>query len=138
MNYDKNTLYTEALEACDLAYAPYSNIAVGAVALLETGEVVAASNYENCSSPVCICAEHSLVTTLNNIRNGVKIVAIAIAAKYKGAQIDITPCGKCRQVLLECANRQESVIAVYFRYEGSLSVSSSHKLLPYSFDLSLG
>ncbi len=136
MSYDKDSLYNKALDACQLAYAPYSNIAVGAVALLENGEVVSAANYENCSSPVCLCAEHSLVSTLNNIKNGIKIVSIAIAAKYNGECIDITPCGKCRQVLVECDNRQKSHITIHFKYNNILCSRSAHELLPYSFDLS--
>ncbi len=134
MNYDKDSLYSEAITACDLAYAPYSNVAVGAVALLESGELVSAGNYENCSSPVCICAEHSLICTLNNIKNGVKIVAISVAAKYNKQLIDIAPCGKCRQVLTECSNRQKSPIMVCFSHEGKLLSVSAGELMPYAFD----
>ncbi|MEG1935183.1 MAG: cytidine deaminase, partial [Rikenellaceae bacterium] len=62
--YDKE-LYEKALEACELSHAPYSMIMVGAAALLEDGTVVKGANFENIASPTCICAEQSLICTLN-------------------------------------------------------------------------
>lgn len=50
-------LMLAAREAAAKAYAPYSKFRVGAAALLDNGEVVAASNQENAAYPSGLCAE---------------------------------------------------------------------------------
>ncbi len=133
----REELYNRALEACALSYAPYSNVNVGAVALLDGGDIVSSANYENCSSPISICAEQALLCTLNSQHHGEKVEAIAVAAIYKGTAIDITPCGKCRQALLEFANNQKSDIEIVFSFDKQLHSTSTYDLLPFSFNLSL-
>ena len=54
-------LLNEARLVTEQAYAPYSNFHVGAVAILDNGEIVAGTNQENASYPVGICAERVLL-----------------------------------------------------------------------------
>lgn len=127
-------LYDKAINACDLSYAPYSTINVGAVALLEDQTIVCGANCENIASPACICAEQSLVGILNSLHHDKKIVAIAVAAKQNGSIINISPCGVCRQILSECEAKQMSDISVIFSYDGKLITSRSvNELLPFAF-----
>ena len=96
-------LLREAQKVTDQAYAPYSNFHVGAVAMLENGEMVAGTNQENASYPVGICAERVLLGSVATIHPNVSIKSIAISYKSKEVKSDhpISPCGMCRQALLE-------------------------------------
>ena len=90
-------LTKHAWAAKEKAYAPYSQFAVGAALLCESGEVYLGCNVENISLGLTICAERSAVVTA--IQAGCRIfVAMAIAAD---TETPITPCGACRQFLAE-------------------------------------
>jgi len=65
-----------------------------------------------------------------------KIQAIAIAAFYKGkfTKDVITPCGACRQVLLEVENRFDAPMKILmYSEEGIYCVESVKDILPLSF-----
>ena len=85
------------------AYAPYSNFFVGAVAKLNNGEIVSGTNQENASYPVGICAERVLLGNAATIYPGVGIDTMAISYDSKEIKSDhpISPCGMCRQALLQ-------------------------------------
>src|ERR1051325_12006773 len=72
-------LLREAQEVTGLAYAPYSNFNVGAVAKLINGEIVAGSNQENASYPVGMCAERVLLASAASLFPQVPIETIAIS-----------------------------------------------------------
>lgn len=81
------------------SYSPYSGFAVGAAGVLRTGEVFAAPNIENASYPVGICAETALVGVLASAGHGRgSLVAVAVTDADGG---DLSPCGRCRQLLHE-------------------------------------
>lgn len=79
------------------SYAPYSRYPVGAAAFTEKGEVVVGCNVENVSYGLGICAEVSLAAALVS-GGGSRLRAIAVC---DGQGRVLTPCGRCRQVLLE-------------------------------------
>lgn len=82
------------------AYAPYSQFAVGAAALTTTGEVVRGCNVENASYGVTLCAECGLISDLI-ARGAGQLRAVVVVS---GSGEHCTPCGRCRQLLLEhCA-----------------------------------
>lgn len=86
-----------AWAAREQAYAAYSNFAVGAALLSQSGNIFAGCNVENISFGLTICAERSAVTAA--VQAGERdFVAIAIAA---ATATPIVPCGACRQVLAE-------------------------------------
>lgn len=89
-----------ARDAADKAYAPYSDFPVGAALLFADGGIVTASNVENASYGLSLCAETVAVAkAMGEGRRG-GLVAVAV----HGAAADrISPCGRCRQVLLELA-----------------------------------
>jgi cytidine deaminase len=115
-------LYERALAAADCAYAPYSNFQVGAALLLRDGTVVTGVNVENAAYPLGLCSEACALgrAVAQGARPG-DIEAIAITA---------SPCGGCRQWLLEFG-----LDRVAFMHEGGLQVRRPDELLPDSFVL---
>ena len=83
--------------AQDRAYAPYSRFSVGAAALVDDGRVVTGCNVENVSYGLSLCAECGLVSDLARTGGG-RLVAVAVVS---GSGEPCTPCGRCRQLLLE-------------------------------------
>ncbi len=93
-------LLAAARKAAETAYAPYSNFRVGAALLFADGAVVTAANVENASYGLSLCAETTAVARAmaDGRRGGLVVVAVS----GPDAE-DISPCGRCRQVLNELA-----------------------------------
>lgn len=130
-------LLTAARKVTDQAYAPYSNFHVGAVAMLENGERVSGTNQENASYPVGICAERVLLGSVATIHPNVPIVSIAISYNSTEIKSDhpISPCGMCRQALLEYETRVKKPIRVILGgMEGKVFIIKTvRQLLPFAF-----
>ncbi len=86
-----------ATEAMHHAYAPYSNFAVGAAALVDDGRVVVGCNVENASYGLGLCAECGLVSQLHSTGGG-RLVALVCVDRSGDV---LMPCGRCRQLLWE-------------------------------------
>ena len=130
-------LLIKARAATAKAYAPYSQFQVGAVALLNNGETIEGTNQENASYPVGICAERVLLSAVSSFYNGVAIKTIAISChNLKGeSKNPVSPCGICRQSLLEQTIRQHQPIKLILSgMEGVVYVlEDAALLLPLSF-----
>lgn len=96
-------LLKKARESTTLAYAPYSKFNVGAAALLTDGNIVVGSNQENASYPAGICAERVLLSTASSNHSKVPIDTMAVSYNNENGSSDkpVSPCGICRQVLVE-------------------------------------
>ena len=79
------------------AYCPYSNLQVGAAALVDDGRVITGCNVENASYGLGLCAECTLVGQLR-LTGGGRLVALACRS---GTGELLMPCGRCRQVIYE-------------------------------------
>ena len=79
------------------AHAPYSGLRVGAAALVDDGRAVVGCNVENASYGLTLCAECGLVGALHATGGG-RLVAVAVV---DGDGQPLSPCGRCRQLLLE-------------------------------------
>jgi cytidine deaminase len=79
------------------AYAPYSRLHVGVAALLADGRILTGCNVENASYGLTTCAEVGLVHALHASGGG-QLIAIACT---DDAGTELTPCGRCRQILIE-------------------------------------
>ena len=92
-----------AVEATELAYAPYSKFNVGAAVLFEDGVIIKGSNQENAAYPSGLCAERTALFYASASRPDKAMTAIAIAAAQNGAlcETPATPCGACRQVMAQ-------------------------------------
>ncbi len=119
------------------AYAPYSGFNVGAVALLANGKTVTGSNQENAAYPVGICAERVLLSSASSLYPGVAIETVAISYdNTKGAsKHPVSPCGICRQTLVEYEQRTNAPIRLILAgLEGEVNVlEKSSLLLPLGF-----
>lgn len=119
------------------AYAPYSNFFVGAAALLSNGEIVKGTNQENASYPVGICAERSLLASAAALFPDANIQTMAISyINQKGnSNHPISPCGMCRQALLEHEVRYHHPIKLILSgTEGKVYIiKKSSLLLPLNF-----
>jgi cytidine deaminase len=129
-------LILKAQEQTQKAYAPYSNFAVGAAVLLENGEVFAGSNQENAAYPSGLCAERVALFYANAQYPEVPVKALAVAAKANGdfAATPVSPCGACRQVMLETETRFAQPITLLLHgKEQTYVFDSVTTLLPLSF-----
>lgn len=133
-------LVDEAKRVTKDAYAPYSKFQVGAAVLLQNGEIISATNQENAAYPSGMCAERVTMFYANSKHPNLPPKALAIAAFTDGDFLEnpITPCGACRQVLLETEMRYGVDINVLlYGKRGIYAISSAKALLPLSFDCSL-
>ncbi len=130
-------LLSQARAAVQNAHAPYSGFRVGAALLLENSIIVTGSNQENASFPAGICAERVVLSAASSRYPGKTISTIAVSFKSKSGKDDhpISPCGICRQSLLEYENRQEFPIRILMAGQGGAvyAVSSVSRLLPLNF-----
>jgi cytidine deaminase len=86
-----------AAAAAGRAYAPYSGYPVGAAAVADDGRLVTGCNVENASLGLTLCAECGLVSALA-LSGGGRLTRFTCVDR--AGQV-ITPCGRCRQLLLE-------------------------------------
>jgi len=130
-------LLNKAHEAAQHAYAPYSRFKVGAAILLENGEIVIGSNQENAAYPSGICAERTAAFSASALYPNIPFKKIAIIAINLEKPLDepISPCGACRQVLLEYEQKYKKPLEMILSGEtGHVYVFKSiHELLPCSF-----
>ncbi|MFT3740058.1 MAG: cytidine deaminase [Breznakibacter sp.] len=132
-----NMLIERSIEALENAYAPYSEFSVGAALLLDNGSVVTGNNQENAAYPSGLCAERVALFYANAQYPQHKIVKLAIAAAKNGRLCDspITPCGACRQVMLESEHRQNQPYEVILvGNEKVVKIGEARYLLPFAFD----
>jgi cytidine deaminase len=129
-------LIQKARKAAGGAYAPYSKFRVGAAVLLENGEIVIGNNQENAAYPSGLCAERVALFYANASHPGVAVKAIAISAIDENGEVheSVTPCGSCRQVMLESEYKFGKPIKIIL--DGAkkiLVVEGVESLLPLSF-----
>ncbi|MEI8279168.1 MAG: cytidine deaminase [Bacteroidota bacterium] len=129
------TLIAAAQEATYMSYAPYSHFRVGAALLLDNGKIFTGANHENASFPAGICAERALLGTLD-MAAPEKVTAIAVSYTSNGDHATpLSPCGICRQSILEVQLHQASPIAVYMCSPAGhvIIVEDATYLLPFHF-----
>jgi len=118
-------LVTAARRARERAVAPYSNFSVGAAVMCADGRVFEGCNIENAAYGLTICAER--VAMFSAIAAGCRQID-AIAIVGPGAE-PLSPCGSCRQVMLELAPGAEVIMAG----EDSRRTRTVRDLLPDAF-----
>jgi len=127
-------LVEAAQKAAEQAYAPYSNFRVGAAILLENGEILTGNNQENASYPVGVCAERTLLSYAH--ANFPDLKKIKLAVSVLDTDKEASPCGMCRQTILEYETLQNQPIEILLNSNSgsTLSLSSASALLPLHFD----
>ncbi|MDD2474634.1 MAG: cytidine deaminase [Dysgonamonadaceae bacterium] len=131
-------LIDAAKQTTSNAYAPYSKFKVGAALLLSDGKIITGNNQENAAYPSGLCAERTAVFYANSQFPDQKIEALAVAAYYNGDFTSelVSPCGSCRQVLLEVESRYQSPVKIlmYTNQNEVYVADSMSSLMPLSFD----
>lgn len=138
LSSDDLKLLQEARTATANAYAPYSKFNVGAVMLLENGQLVRGTNQENASYPVGICAERVALSAASSLYPGVAVKTIAVSYHNLSGSSDtpISPCGICRQSLSEQENRQpgQPIRLIMGGLTGKVIIlETTRHLLPFGF-----
>ena len=138
LNEEDRNLVETAREATWKSYAPYSKFHVGAAALLENGIVVTGNNQENVAYPSGLCAERTALFYANSQYPEVAVKALAIAARHADGTPHrgiITPCGACRQVMLETEKRFGTPMRILLCGEEEVyEIESVKHLLPLCFE----
>lgn len=126
-----------AIEGTNRSYAPYSHFHVGAAILLENGIKFIGCNQENAAFPAGICAERSAIFAAGAQYPDQPILMLAIAARNeKGELVDepVSPCGTCRQVIIETETRfNHPVRILLYGKKCVYIVDGIHQLMPLSF-----
>ena len=136
LHQDEKNLIEHAKDACFRAYAPYSQFQVGAAVLLANGEIVAGSNQENVAFPSGLCAERTALFYANSQFPEQAVISLAVAAYTKGDFIDrpVSPCGACRQVVLETEIRYGNPVRIILYGKSEVYIIEGiNDLLPLAF-----
>ena len=138
LSAEERKLTESALEATHRSYAPYSNFQVGAAVLLENDVIVTGTNQENVAYPSGLCAERTALFYANSQYPDVAVKALAIVgcSKHEGMnRTPISPCGACRQVMVETEKRFGKPMKVLLCGAEEVYVAGSAScLLPLSFE----
>lgn len=129
------SLLIKAEENLHNAYAPYSNFKVSSAIRLKNGEIILGTNQENAAYPSGICAERVAVFYAGSTFPNEIIEEIAIVTETSN-ETPFSPCGACRQVLLEYEHKQKQPIRVVMKSGNSKiwCFDSISDLLPFAFD----
>lgn len=137
LSEEDQSLMLQAQEACKTSYSPYSNFTVGTALLLEDGSFIPGSNQENAAYPDGLCAERVALFASGAIHPGKTIKKLAVAARRANTEVflEASPCGSCRQVMLEFEGRQSQPIELIIRWgtQAYVKLDSVSDLLPFSF-----
>ena len=138
---DRASLVAAARTAAAHAYAPYSRFHVGAALAFADGSVITGANVENASYGLSLCAETvAVAAAMAQGRRG-GLVAVAVVGGLAGAETPspepVTPCGRCRQVLNELAQRGGTDPEVWcaggLDAAGEVLATRLSELLPHAF-----
>jgi len=105
-----DSLVARARAAALAAYAPYSRFSVGCAIESVDGEIAVGANMENACYRLGICAEIAALTAAQQAFGLDRIARIAVAGGHVGpdgtlaGSSPVTPCGGCRQAILEAAH----------------------------------
>lgn len=132
-------LIDAAKQATEGSYAPYSKFCVGSALRLADGTIVTGANQENVAYPSGLCAERTALFYAGAAYPDKAVEALAIAARTEGGEFTatpISPCGACRQVMLETELRYRIPMRILlYGTEGVYVVEGGvGELFPLQFD----
>ena len=137
LSQEEQQLIDAAIEATSRSYAPYSHFHVGAAIQLKNGVVIMGCNQENAAFPAGICAERSAIFAAGAQYPDQPIMTLAITARNsKGELLDepASPCGTCRQVIIETETRfKQPVRILLYGKRHTYVMDGIRQLMPFSF-----
>ena len=101
-----------AITARENSYSPYSNFMVGAAIVADSGKVYTGANVENAAYSPTICAERSAIGTAVSAGER-RFTKVAVAGWPKDGSGHATPCGVCRQTLMEFCQQDTQILIAY-------------------------
>ena len=104
--------------------------------MLKDGTIVKGSNQENAAYPSGLCAERTALFSANSNYPEQPVVALAIACYTDGHFLSTpgSPCGACRQVMIETEHRYgEPMRVILYGEDKTLVFHSAADLLPLGF-----
>ena len=126
-----------AKESTYNSYAPYSHFHVGAAILLKNGTIVPGCNQENAAFPSGLCAERSALFAAGAQYPDQPVLMLAIAVRHnKGEFLEepASPCGSCRQVIIETETRyQQPIRILLYGTKFTYVMDGIKQLMPLSF-----
>ncbi len=129
MTRDSTDLDAMALAAQRKAYAPYSKFRVGATIEMSDGQTFSGANIENASYGLAICAERTAVFAA--VLAGSHVLhRVTIAAD---SSPPASPCGACRQVMLEFSPDPNAVTVTSINAKGERRSWTLAQLIPDGF-----
>ena len=139
LDADDRALAEAARDAAARAYAPYSHYAVGAAVRTRSGAIHVGCNLENASYGMVLCAEVGALSAAQVAGEGDAVLTVAVTGRLIDAAEQVrsvvTPCGRCRQLILEAAHRARVDIRVLCCSHdlGAVEVYTADTLLPHGF-----
>lgn len=133
---EDKVLVETAIQATENSYSPYSKFRVGAAVRLEGGKVIKGANQENAAFSVTICAERSAIFAAQANYPDKAILSIAIAARNEDGftQEPVSPCGTCRQAMVEIEQKYSQPLHILlYGKKGVYVMDSIRNLMPLSF-----
>ena len=103
---------------------------------LEDGSEIIGANQENAAFPVTLCAERTAIFAAQAQHPELSIVALAVAARNDNGFTEdpVSPCGSCRQVILEIEQRYGKPMKIYlYGTKGVYVIDTIRDLLPLCF-----
>ena len=128
MDYSK--LVEIARKASENTYSPYSNFPVGASLVTKDGKYYHGCNVENASFGLTNCAERTCM--FSAYADGVRKQDIVALCVYSPKEHLVSPCGACRQVMVELLNEDCEVILSYGK-DNYTCVTTVKALFPLMF-----
>jgi cytidine deaminase len=136
LSEEQRAILTVAKEQTKSSYCPYSHFHVGAAAQLANGVVIPGCNQENAAYPSGLCAERSALFAAGAQYPDQPVERLAIACFTGGhfTKEPGSPCGACRQVMIETEHRYGGKMEVLlYGEEGTYVLESAADLLPLIF-----
>ena len=137
---NEEQLIATARKAALGAYAPYSRFSVGCAIESVDGQVVTGVNVENACYRLGVCAEQSALSAAQIAFGLAKVARIAVAGgDGSGPELSgdgtVTPCGGCRQAILEAAQLSGRDVEIICSSGDGQSVDHHHisTLIPHGF-----
>lgn len=141
LSAEERNLVEEAKKMTFNSYAPYSHFHVGAAIEMANGVIIKGANQENAAYSAGTCAERSACFAAGANYPGVGMKRIAVAARNV-AQLGekapfqaepISPCGVCRQALLEYEAKYGDIEVILYGADKIYRLPSVKSLLPFCF-----
>ena len=121
-------LIAKARNAMEYSYSPYSQFRVGAALITDDGNIYTGCNIENASYGATNCAERTAM--FKAVSEGKQnFLALAVIC---GTETYCSPCGICRQVMVEFSPDMQVVMA---NIRGEYIIKTAAELLPGFFSL---